>query len=63
MPGSDSLRLGEHRSRPVTTEKVCGNEARCPLQCGRARVNAVTESKNRQAVPERWNAAGRGSDM
>ena len=29
----------------------------------RARVNAVTESKDRETVPERWNAAGPGSDM
>ncbi len=36
---------------------------RCPFQCGRARVNAVTESKDRETVPERWNAAGPGSDM
>jgi len=26
-------------------------------------VNAVTESKDRETVPERWNAAGPGSDM
>ena len=38
-------------------------ETRCPFQCGRARVNAVTESKDRETVPERWNAAGPGSDM
>ena len=29
----------------------------------RVRVNAVTESKDRETVPERWNAAGPGSDM
>jgi Protein of unknown function (DUF664) len=29
----------------------------------RARVNAVTESKDRETVPERWNAAGPGSNM
>jgi hypothetical protein len=26
-------------------------------------VNAVTESNDRETVPERWNAAGPGSDM
>ena len=26
-------------------------------------MNAVTESKDRETVPERWNAAGPGSDM
>jgi uncharacterized damage-inducible protein DinB len=26
-------------------------------------VNAVTESKDRETVPERWNAVGPGSDM
>jgi len=50
-------RVRLRRRRFATTE------TRCPLLCGRARVNAVTESKDRETVPERWNAAGPGSDM
>jgi len=56
-------RLGEYWSRPVTTEEVRDCETRCPLHCGRARVNAVTESKDPETVPERWNAAGPGSGI
>src|SRR4249920_3287929 len=55
---------------PVSTGRVrirrrrfAATETRCPYRRGRARVNAVTESKDRETVPERWNAAGPGSDM
>jgi hypothetical protein len=43
--------------------RFAATETRCPYRRGRARVNAVTESKDRETVPERWNAAGPGSDM
>ena len=57
------MRLGEYRSRPITTVEVRENRNALPFWCGHARVNAVTESKDGQTVPERWNAAGPGSDM
>ena len=48
---------------PVTTGEGHGSRNALPFGCGRARVNAVTESTDRESVPERWNAAGTGSDV
>jgi uncharacterized damage-inducible protein DinB len=59
VPGSTVL-PGRVRIR---RRRSAAAETRCPFQCGRARVNAVTESKDRETVPERWNAVGPASDM
>ena len=60
MPGCGPVSTGRVR---LGRRRFAAAETRCPFRRGRARVNAVTESEDRETVPERWNAVGPGSDM